>query len=216
MNQRGATIVESMICMLLLCMILFSLLQIFNWSLAKVICQFSSFYASKGRGLGYTYYPIEDACRARAIAVSGRNTVGSEPSPSKATYRVDMEEKIIAYMGSPSTLSYEYWDAQPAKSPVYDDNLYKAAYDYGEAGIPKLHADHWTGIYNGQPVAVGNVWLENMPLLDPWRQEKGITNPGLSPFLNGVKSVNMNSPNAQTPDGQSMMYDYSKSYLEDN
>ncbi|MEI8247395.1 MAG: hypothetical protein WCI51_16300, partial [Lentisphaerota bacterium] len=62
----------------------------------------------------------------------------------------------------------------------------------------------------------GNVWIENMPLLDPWRQEKGVTNPGLSPFLNGVKSVNMNSPYAQNPDGQSMMYDYSKSYLEDN
>jgi hypothetical protein len=218
MNQRGSTIVESMVCMLLLCLVLFSLLQVFNWSLAKIICQFSSFYAAKGRGLGYAYYPIETACRARAIPVSGKDTLNVEPSPSDPGFRDIMQGKVRDYMGMPSSLNYEYWDGAPAKSPYWASYGYnvEAAYDYGEAGIPKLHADHWTGIYNGQPVAVGNVWIENMPLLDPWRKENGNTVPGLSPFVGGVKSVNMNNPNGQNPDGQSMMYDYSQSYLEDN
>jgi hypothetical protein len=215
MNQRGSTIVESMVCMLLLCLVLFSLLQVFNWSLAKIICQFSSFYAAKGRGLGYAYYPIESACRARAIPVSGKDTLNTEPSPSTYGYRDIMQEKIRSYMGTPSTLNYEYWSGDPVKSPYWGDGV-AAAYDYGEAGIPKLHADHWEGVYNGQPVAVGNVWIENMPLLDPWRKENGKTVPGLSPFVGGVKSVNMNNPNGQNPDGHSMMYNYSKSYLEDN
>ena len=221
MSQRGSTIVESMVCMLLLCLVLFSLLQIFNWSLAKIICQFSSFYAAKGRALGYAYYPIESACRARAIPVSGKDTLNTEPSPSTSGYREIMQDKIRDYMGTPSMLDYEYWSGAPVKSPYWGDSV-AAAYDYGEAGIPKLRVDinppppYSNGTYNGQPVAVGNVWIENMPLLDPWRKENGKTVPGLSPFLGGVKSVNMNSQNGQYPDGQSLMYDYSKSYLEDN
>ena len=121
MNQRGATIVESMVCLLLLCLVLFGLLQIFQWTMAKMVCEYSSFYAAKARAYGFADTIIVNAARVAAIAASGQDT-GSDKEPLQDQYRgangsinLDAYRRQLAlraqnYMvNSDSTINYEYW-----------------------------------------------------------------------------------------------------------
>lgn len=190
MNQRGATIVESMVCMLLLCLALFGLLQIFQWTMAKMVCEYSSFYAAKASAYGFADTIVVNAARVAAIAASGRDT-GSDREPLQDQYRgangginLDAYRRQLAiraqnYMvNSDSTINYEYWlygGQATGTTPV----LY----------VPKLN--------NLTTPVAATVSVLNMPLLDP----------GVSVFVNNVK-------NADIPAGTSEMYNHSLNYLD--
>ena len=189
MNQRGATIVESMICMLLLCMVLFGLLQIFQWTMAKMVCEYSSFYAAKGSAYGFADTIVVNGARVAAIAASGQDT-GSDKEPLQdkfrvgngvidiAAYRKQLAIRAQNYMvNSYSTINYEYWNygQTSSTSPV----LY----------IPIIN--------NMAPTVTATVSVLNMPLLDK----------GVAMFVNGVQNVDI-------PAGTSQMYNHAQNYLD--
>lgn len=72
-SESGATIVESLFCILLLCLVFFSLLQIWHWGVAKMLCEYSSFYATKASSLGYSRRIVQRASRIAATGVSGED-----------------------------------------------------------------------------------------------------------------------------------------------
>lgn len=166
MNQRGATIVESMVCMVLLCLVLFALLQIFQWTMAKMVCEYSSFYAAKARAVGFADTLVIKFGRVAAIAASGKDT-GTDKEPLQSQYsnlddyRLQLTARAQNYMSpSSSTVNYEYWpDGQTIGGTT-----------------PVLYVD----ATNGDTV-ISSVGIHNMPLLD-----KGITM-----FVNGVKNVDI-------------------------
>jgi len=188
MNQRGATIVESMICMLLLCMVLFGLLQIFQWTMAKMVCEYSSFYAAKASAYGFADVIVENAGRVAAIAASGQDT-GSDKEPLQdkfrvgngvidiTAYRKQLAIRAQNYMvNSNSTINYEYWNYnQTGTTPVLS--------------IPIIN--------NMAPTVTATVSVLNMPLMDK----------GMAMFVNGVQNVNI-------PAGTSQMYNHAINYLD--
>ena len=145
MNQRGSTIVESIVCMLLLCLVLFGLLQIFHWTMAKMLCEYSSFYAAKGESLGYAKSIVERAGRVAAMGISGQDESGL-PAPPPYT-RTDLSTRAEDYMLYSSNgvyqVNYAYWDPATNSSPSLNI-LYGVNNDF----------------------AVANVNIDRMPLLD--------------------------------------------------
>jgi hypothetical protein len=147
-SEYGGTMVESFFCMLVICLILFGLLQIFHWSVAKILCEYSSFYASKGEALGYNRGIVERAAHVALTGVSG----GDESIiPALAPYsRYDLSERAADYMMYSDAgmygVDFEYWDP---------DNINDTT-PYVE--VQRGHSS--TGDYINAAVSI-----ENMPLL---------------------------------------------------
>lgn len=167
MNQRGATIVESMVCMVLLCMVLFALLQIFQWTMAKMVCEYSSFYAAKASAYGFADTIVENAARVAATAASGQDT-GSDKEPLQyqcsdvTDYRRKLAIRAQNYMvNSDTTIDYAYWRTG------------QAAGNSALLDIPLIN--------NMSPTITATVRVLNMPLLDP----------GVSAFINNIKTVDI-------------------------
>ena len=219
MNQRGATIVESMICMLLLCMVLFGLLQIFQWTMAKMVCEYSSFYAAKASAYGFADTIVVNAGRVAATAASGQDT-GSDKEPLQyqcsdvTDYRQKLAIRAQNYMvNSDTTINYAYWQ--------YGQSVGNSAVLY----IPLIN--------NQSPTITATVSVLNMPLLDPGVSifVKNPNNPefpeeGQQFWFTSDKDIKARhyfgytedgkriTTNANIPAGTSNMYNHSLNYLD--
>jgi hypothetical protein len=109
-GQRGQTILESTLSMLVLSLILFGLLQIFHLSVAQMITDFSSFYSARSRASGFADYLVQRTSRAASVAASGPlswpETLedGTEQSAQSAE-----EIAIHEYINGTRWLEYQYW-----------------------------------------------------------------------------------------------------------
>lgn len=99
--------VEAMIALCILFFLFFALLQIYQWCINELFCEYSAFYAAKGMALGYQPAIALRGARVAAIGISGSRTGGT---PGSIT--ID-QEKVLAeqYMasGDASGLRYQYW-----------------------------------------------------------------------------------------------------------
>jgi hypothetical protein len=111
-SERGATILESLICILLLTLLFFGLMQIFQWSMAKMLTEYSSFYTNKAYSLGYSYSIARRAARIAATGASGRDISNI---PTVAPYsRENLSTAAEEYMNygryGPRGINFEYWE----------------------------------------------------------------------------------------------------------
>ncbi len=147
-SEYGGTLVESMFCMFIICLIFFGLLQIFHWSVAKILCEYSSFYAVKGASLGYNQGIVE---RAAEVALTGVSGADESNVPVMAPYsRYDLSERAADYMMYSDAgmygVNFEYWtDHRNSTTP------------YVRIPTPQTSS---TGSYFNARVSI-----ENMPLL---------------------------------------------------
>ena len=125
-TERGATILESLLCILLLCLIFFGLMQIFQWSMAQMLTEYSSFYAAKAYSLGYSRSIVERASRIAITGASGEDISGT---PTVAPFtRQNLSDAASEYMSygqyGPSTINYEYWEPDNVTSdtPIIEVN----------------------------------------------------------------------------------------------
>lgn len=146
-SERGATILESLMCILLLCLIFFGLMQIFQWSMAQMLTEYSSFYAAKAHSLGYSRSIVE---RASRIAITGASGQDISAIPTVAPFtQTNLSEAAEEYMSygryGPRSINFEYWEPDNITSdtPVIDIN-------YSDPG---------------SSVVYGRVTVKNMPLL---------------------------------------------------
>lgn len=72
LREGGQAIVESVICMLLICLILFGLLQLFYLSVAQMFADYSSFCAARSRSVGFADYLVNRSARVASIGASGQ------------------------------------------------------------------------------------------------------------------------------------------------
>ena len=99
--------VESMLALMLLCLLFFGTLQLFQWGMAKMFCSYSSFYAAKAFSLGYAYRTISKAARIAAIPISGRD----EHKILKLE-RNALTNRLRLYMSSGNAgVDFPYWDS---------------------------------------------------------------------------------------------------------
>jgi hypothetical protein len=123
-SERGATIVESTICILLLCMIFFGLMQIFQWSMAKMLAEYASFYTAKASSLGYAHSIVQRASRVAITGASGED-ISNIPTAAPFT-RANLSEAAEEYMMysryGPRGINFEYWepDNVTAETPLVE------------------------------------------------------------------------------------------------
>ena len=117
-GERGSTMIEAVICMLVICLILFGLLQVFYVTAAQMITDYSAFRAARSETVGFNEEIVEREGKLKAIAASGRmrfpidmtsESTGSYPFSSAIGQFYWERLAIIDYMKMRRTLKYEYW-----------------------------------------------------------------------------------------------------------
>ena len=99
---------ETMIALILMCLIFFGALQLWQWAIAKMFCNYAAFYAGKAYSLGYSVRTINKAARIAAMAISG-------PDDDKIMYldKKTLETRMRLYMSSGNGgVDFPYWDAR--------------------------------------------------------------------------------------------------------
>ncbi len=121
-GERGQSIVESTVCMLLICLVLFGLLQVFHLYVAKLIYGYSAFTAARSGAVGFADYLVERSARVASIGAAGNmtapeglaNTAG--PISQLGFERVRVPE----YIQGKQHLNYEHWPHIYGQIPVYN------------------------------------------------------------------------------------------------
>lgn len=152
-SERGATILESLICILLLTLLFFGLMQIFQWSMAKMLTEYSSFYANKAYSLGYSYSIARRAAQVAVTGASGRD-ISNIPTILPSNASSDQKRRMLSsaaeeYMNygryGPRGINFEYWEPDNITS---DTPLVEISYPD-----------------EGSQIIESQVRIRNMPLL---------------------------------------------------
>lgn len=113
-GQRGQAMVESVICMLLLCLALFGLLQVFHLYVAQIVFDYSSFCMARSSSVGFADYLLQRSARVAAIGAGGAlvdeaaNNYTGNPLSQFAAEKV----RIPEYLSGDRYLDYEYFEAE--------------------------------------------------------------------------------------------------------
>lgn len=109
-RQRGAAMFESMAALLVLCLLFFAMLQIFQWCLQTMFCEYSAFYGSKSVALGYRPNFCLRATRVAAIGASG-------PRMGRTDITETAGAELYMTEGDASGVYYKYWYPQRSSDP---------------------------------------------------------------------------------------------------
>ena len=136
-HEHGGTTLEALMAVVILFLIAFSMIQIYQWCITKQFCQYSAFYTCKALALGYRHDFALRAARVAAIAISGKSTgSGDDDAVAAEAYMV---------RGDGSGVSYQAWHQKTG------------------ANSPSLLVGG--SVINDD--AAARVKLENAPLIDP-------------------------------------------------
>ncbi|OGV58394.1 MAG: hypothetical protein A2X49_10535 [Lentisphaerae bacterium GWF2_52_8] len=108
-GERGEAIVESMMCLLLICLILFGLLQMFYLSVAQMLTDYSSFCTARSYAVGFAEYLVDRAARVAAIGASGPMVEDQDYNGSMLSQFAVETSRIPEYISGERWLEYEYW-----------------------------------------------------------------------------------------------------------
>ena len=99
-NTRGASLVEAMFAICIMCLLFFALLQIWYWCNAKLFCRYGAYYAVKAKSLGFNNHIVLRAARTAAIPASG---------PARNSGYAPYNARAYMLHGDGSGVSYQYW-----------------------------------------------------------------------------------------------------------
>lgn len=122
-SDRGQSIVESLLCTIVLCLVFFGFLQIFNIAIAKMLSEYSAYRAARSYAVGFRDHLIHRSSNVGAIGASGRIV-----EPDTFDYGSPMEQfareelMIPEYLEGMSSLQYEFWGGRN----YYDSRFYSA------------------------------------------------------------------------------------------
>lgn len=130
-RQRGESIVEGMMSMLLLCLILFGLLQVFQMCVAQMFSQYSAFKTAWAAGLGYSDEYLRRVALTSMAGASGRITspgenYGSMINLSRREIQLipgvtvsDGLGFLPAFRAGQHWVDYQYWHASQNTTGTY-------------------------------------------------------------------------------------------------
>jgi hypothetical protein len=102
--QRGQAIIESVACMLILCLILFGLLQIFYLNVAQMFSDYAAFCSARSRSVGFADYLVDRSARVGAIGASGNLLF-----PEGETYGGPLQQFGVEAVRIPEYIRGERW-----------------------------------------------------------------------------------------------------------
>ena len=104
-KQSGASMVETMIALVLMCLLFFGAMNIFLWVMTRMFCDYSAFYATKAFSLGYAAQTIRKAAYIAAIPISGKD----ENNLLKQE-RNDLGDRLRLYMSTGNAgVDFPHW-----------------------------------------------------------------------------------------------------------
>lgn len=144
LNSRGSAIIEAVISMLLICLILFGLLQFFYYAAAQMVTDYAAFRAARSESVGFKDSLVTMEGRLKAIAASGKMRIPldmTDYSNETATSFSSVVEQfryerlaVIDYMENIRPLAYQYWapeyNTSPNQKSDEDDKEHKTFWDY--------------------------------------------------------------------------------------
>ena len=165
-GESGQAVIESLFTMIVLCILLFGLLQVFQIAVANLLTSYSAFTANRSYIVGFSnesgpWYRelVHKSARVAAIGASGKRIF-----PQDGGYEA---ENIIIKRYLEDTgqwLEYEYW---------WGDNEYDDLYYRSDVDPPSTHIGYNNALVNGGLTKM-NVWFSDYPfaimdLMDPDR-----------------------------------------------
>ena len=110
-NEKGQSIIEAVMCMLFICLVLFSLLQIFYISVAQMFTDYAAFSSARSRSVGFADYLVNRNARVAAIGASGdliTNDGGYDGNP--LTQFAAEYIRVQEYLRGIREIEYQYWE----------------------------------------------------------------------------------------------------------
>jgi len=164
--ERGQAIVESMLTMIVICLLLFGLLQVFQIAVADLITSYSAFSSGRSYAVGFSADEngpwwrclVYKAARVAAVGASGQRIY-----PENSNY--SEQDVIVRYLSDDGQwLEYEYW---------WGENDYDLDFYSNRVSPPSTHFGYsisTTGTGNAQSTArFTNYPFPIMDLMDPNR-----------------------------------------------
>ena len=121
---RNASILESFFALFVLLLILFGVLQLYQFITAAMVTEYAAFRAARSSAVGFSDYLVDREARIKAIPVSGAMV---EPYSSKefgAGQAVAEQNAIERYMIGERYMDYEYWHSKIMTHKSYRCPLY--------------------------------------------------------------------------------------------
>ncbi len=115
-NQRGSTILESLVCIIVLGLLLVPFLQIFMWCMQFLYAEYASFFTARSLSLGYAYGVVNNHARVAAIGMSGNELTGKIHAGSSFQAKEQLAEKYMRH-GDSTGINFEYWHPSSNQSP---------------------------------------------------------------------------------------------------
>lgn len=140
-DTEGAAAVEALASVLIICLVFWGLMQIFQWTAAKMITEYASTNAAGAYARGYTNVFTRKVGRISAVGASGRDR--SSPAIGMESTQDYIGSRFRDYLENPRTsgVDFEYWS---------------------NTSGPELFVRTSGGDY-----VRGRVGLDSMPLLHP-------------------------------------------------
>jgi hypothetical protein len=148
--ESGQTIVESVACMLILCLILFGLLQIFYLNIAQLFSDYAAFSAARSRSVGFADYLVGRSARVASIGASGNILF-----PEGETYGGPLQQFGVEAVRIPEYIRGERWLFYGIGDPA------EPQWDWGNLGV---------NIRQGIGMVESTVSLNRYPLHFPMRR----------------------------------------------
>jgi hypothetical protein len=145
-SARGQSMVESTICMLLICLIMFGLLQVFYLAVAQMLTKYSAFCAARSYSVGFTDYLLRRSARIGVIGASGNMCYPENDSTFDGPLSQFAVEKlrIPEYINGDRYLDYEIGEEGDANYWSWSDGGVSFSYqtEDGTVGVDVTLADY--------------------------------------------------------------------------
>lgn len=164
--ESGQAIIESMLTMIVICLLLFGLLQVFQIAVAELVTSYSSFTAARSYAVGFSADEsgpwwrslVSKSARVAAIGASGKRIYPADNNLSE-------KDVIMRYLSERGQwLEYEYW---------WGGNDYNLDFYSNRVSPPSTHFSY-TVSTSGTGNVVSRTTFTNYPfpildLMDPDR-----------------------------------------------
>lgn len=139
---RNASILESFFALFVLLIILFGILQLYQFIMAAMVTEYAAFRAARSSAVGFSDYLVDREARVKAIPVSGAMI---EPYSSKEIRGEDgfSEQRAIErFMSGERYMDYEYWHGKAVTHKSYQCPYYGKTLNGASCSFCKLtHSD---------------------------------------------------------------------------
>lgn len=114
-REKGSAVLETVICMFLLFLILFGLLQIFYFAAGQMFTDYAALRGIRSHIVGFREYLVRREVRVNAIGGSGQLVT---PRVDPANYnRLSTEKSYVnSYLNGYRYLEYEFWNGRSGQT----------------------------------------------------------------------------------------------------